>query len=145
MALEGLAAARLLIIDANKRSLNQLERSLEEAGATTIYRAGSHSEAIKAYHEARPDVILLDVGVPPDGGFELLAQLQKLTTRGEPHVPVIMLTDDGNPNAKKRALEAGVYDLLHKQHERTELMLRLRNVIQNQSLYRQVNRQKSVA
>jgi putative two-component system response regulator len=142
MAIEGLATARLLIIDSDPRALSHLERSLEEAGAMSIYKAASSAEAIVAYQDAKPDVILLDISMPPNGSFELLAKLRTLSTHGDPHIPVIMLTGDGNASAKKRALEAGVYDFLHKEHERAELMLRLRNVVQNQRLFRQVNRQR---
>ncbi len=138
----GLATARLLVVDADKRSVQILERSLEEAGAISIFRAHTSTEALSMVQDAKPDVILLDIDLPPNGGFELLAKLRAMGPKTEPHTPVIMLAGDGNRSAKAKALEAGVYDFLHKEHERAELVLRLRNVVRNQQLYRQVTRQK---
>jgi putative two-component system response regulator len=137
-----LATASILLIDADRKASQQLERWLTEAGAASIRCVYSAAEAIEAFGQSKPDVILVDIGLPPNGAFDLLSHLKGLLPKGEAQIPVIMLTTDGHLNAKKRAIEAGVQDFLHKEHERAELILRLRNVIQIQHLYRQVNRQK---
>jgi putative two-component system response regulator len=115
---------------------------LEEAGATAVFKAHNSADALAIFTHTKPDLVLLDIELPPQGGFELMAQLHQLTSKGEPQTPVIMLAGDGNRSAKGRALEAGVYDFLHKEHERPELVLRVRNVVRNQQLYRQVHRQR---
>jgi EAL domain-containing protein (putative c-di-GMP-specific phosphodiesterase class I) len=58
----------------------------------------------------------------------------------ETFLPVIVLTADITPEAKKRVLAAGADDFLTKPFDRTEVLLRVRNLLQTRALYTQVQR-----
>ncbi len=142
MVLEELSNSRILLVDDDEDNLALLEISLHEAGARQIATVSRPSLAATTYAEFKPDVVLLDLWMPPVDGFALMAQFHAIDAH-ERLVPIVMLTGDESSGTKQRALEAGVADFLHKDFDMAELLLRLRNVLRTQQLYRQVQRQKS--
>jgi DNA-binding response OmpR family regulator len=72
----------------------------------------------------RPDLVLLDVGLPDSDGYAVLRELRAFTA-----VPVIMLTARDEPIDKVRGLEAGADDYVGKPFDHLELMARVRAVL----------------
>ena len=142
MSLEELTYARILLVDDDEDNLMLLESALRRAGAKHTAKVSDPFEASAVYREFRPDVVILDLRLPPTDGFTLMAQFAEIEG-GARYVPIIMLTGDDAPCVKEKALEMGVADFLRKDFDMAELLLRVRNVVRTQMLYRQVQRQKS--
>src|SRR5208337_570358 len=70
------------------------------------------------------DIIVLDVMMPGENGFDFAADL-----RGRSQVPILMLTARGEPQDRVRGLEIGVDDYLAKPFEPRELLLRIGSVL----------------
>ena len=86
--------------------------------------ATSGAAAIRSVFERRPDLVLLDVGLPDLDGWAILAEIRtSLST------PVIMLTAHGNETDKVRGLSSGADDYLVKPFSNAELMARITAVL----------------
>lgn len=142
--LEELRTARILLIDDDEDNLDLLEMLLRQAGARDVRTLSDPLQAGEVYDEFMPDLVILDLRMPPVDGFYVLKKFRELDSESRfRFVPVIMLTGDASATAKQRALEEGVSDFLSKNYDETELLLRVRNVLRTRQLYRQVQKQKN--
>lgn len=86
--------------------------------------ATSGSEALRRFTEISPDLVVLDVGLPPPDGFAVCEQLRRIS-----QVPILMLTARDATLDKVRALELGADDYLTKPFDHIELFARLRALL----------------
>ena len=86
--------------------------------------AASGSEALHKFGEESPDLVVLDVTMPPPDGFEVCQRI-----RGMSHVPILMLTGRAATVDKVRAFDFGADDYLTKPFDHLELLARLRALI----------------
>lgn len=129
--------ARILIADDEPANVRLLERLLEQAGYRNI-RATTDSRQVRAlYEEFKPDLILLDLMMPHLDGVAVMEQLP--IAQGE-YVPVLVLTADVTAQGRERALTAGAKDFLTKPFDRTEVLLRIKNLLDTRFLYRELER-----
>ncbi len=142
MSLEELTHARILLVDDDENSLVLLDKALRRAGVQHTACVSDPFTAASVYRDFRPDIVLLDLRMPPLDGFVLMERFREIEGDFR-YVPIIMLTGDAGDAVKEQALEAGVADFLRKDFDMPELLLRVRNVVRTQQLYRQVQRQKS--
>lgn len=89
-----------------------------------ILEAATGAECLRLVEERRPDLVLLDVGLPDLDGFAVLRELRAFSA-----VPVIMLTARDEPIDRVRGLEAGADDYVAKPFDHLELMARVRAVL----------------
>jgi two-component system KDP operon response regulator KdpE len=89
-----------------------------------ILEAATGAECLRMVEERRPDLVLLDVGLPDLDGFAVLRELRAFSA-----VPVIMLTARDEPIDRVRGLEAGADDYVAKPFDHLELMARVRAVL----------------
>jgi two-component system, OmpR family, phosphate regulon response regulator PhoB len=89
-----------------------------------IVEAGAGAEALTLVEEERPDLVLLDIGLPDMDGYRVLREVRAFSS-----VPVIMLTARDEPIDKVRGLEAGADDYVAKPFSPTELVARIRAVL----------------
>ena len=87
--------------------------------------ASSGEEALRRFAEARPDLVVLDVTMPPPDGFEVCRRIR----HGGSRVPILMLTVRDATSDKVRALDLGADDYLTKPFEHPELLARLRALL----------------
>jgi CheY-like chemotaxis protein len=97
--LEGL---RLLVVDDEADARELVSLLLENAGAVTI-DAASVPEALEASERFRPDVIVTDIGMPGEDGYDFI---QRLRASGN-HCPMLALTAYARAEDRRRALNAG--------------------------------------
>jgi diguanylate cyclase (GGDEF)-like protein/PAS domain S-box-containing protein len=119
-------AATILIVDDEILNRKLLEALLRPEGHWTI-SAASGEEALAAVAEHSPDLILLDVMMPGMDGYQVAKIL-----KGKPatsHIPIIMVTTLTDRGARLAGLDAGAEEFLTKPVERSELWLRVRNLL----------------
>jgi len=112
--------ARILVIDDEKsiRKLLEISLSLE---SYEVGLAKSGKEGLLELNNFRPDIIILDLGLPDMNGIEVLKKIRERTT-----TPVIILTVKGADSDKVGSLDAGADDYLTKPFSVGELSARIR-------------------
>ena len=110
----------------NRRSARR-SASTSGRGATTWTLAATGEEALHLAAARRPDVVLLDLGLPGIDGVEVIEGL-----RGWSEVPIIVLSVRGEETDKVAALDAGADDYVTKPFGMAELLARLRAAIRRQ-------------
>jgi two-component system response regulator MprA len=73
-----------------------------------VVLAGSGCEAVERFNAARPDLVMLDLDMPDQDGWQAFDAM----SRAGPGVPVVIIT--GVPNQAKRAVQAGAAALMEK-------------------------------
>jgi len=134
-----LADATVLIVDDQAANVFVLERLLQLAGASNIHAVTDPREAVAKCIELRPDLLLLDLHMPHLDGVAVLEAL-RATLPATVFMPVLVLTADATSEARERALRAGAKDFLTKPFDRTEVLLRVSNLLETRALYGQLER-----
>lgn len=86
----------------------------------TIYEAVDGSEAIELARRVKPDIVLLDVILPTMDGFQVLKKIRSEKDETIKNVPIIMLSNLGQEDDIKRAMDLGANDYLVKAHFTTD-------------------------
>jgi two-component system, OmpR family, KDP operon response regulator KdpE len=113
------AQARLLVVDDERPIRKFLRASLE--GEFLVNEATNGEEALAAVISFRPDIIILDLGLPDLDGVEITRRLREWT-----QIPIIVISVREQEQEKIAALDAGADDYLTKPFGVGELMARLR-------------------
>jgi two-component system KDP operon response regulator KdpE len=111
-----------LIIDDEVQIRRLLRAALEGAGYKT-FEADNGQLGISETALRRPDVVLLDLGLPDLDGLEVLRRIREWS-----RVPVLVASVRDDPDDKVAALDAGADDYVTKPFDSAELLARLRAV-----------------
>jgi two-component system, OmpR family, KDP operon response regulator KdpE len=111
---------KVLIID-DEPPIRRLLKMALEANDYKVFEADSAKNGLLQTTMARPDVILLDLGLPDHGGLSVLGQIREWST-----VPVIVLTVQDEEETKIAALDGGADDYITKPFNTGELLARIR-------------------
>jgi two-component system, OmpR family, KDP operon response regulator KdpE len=114
---------RVLAVDDEPRMLDFLRVSLHQQGLQ-VHEAQTGEEALERVRADRPDLVLLDVGLPDMDGFETLQQVRALS-----NVPVIMVTVRADEADRIRGLTLGADDYVTKPFSPGELAARIKAVL----------------
>ena len=129
-----LTSARILIVDDQEANIRLMERVLGRAGYTNIGTTTKPGQVAALYAEQEPDLIVLDLLMPLMDGYEVMQELAKGMLPGA-YVPILVLTADSTPEARRRALSMGARDFLTKPFDHDEALLRIRNLLETRSLH----------
>ena len=113
----------ILVVDDDDRIRELVKEYLKE-NKFVISTANSAEEAKIKLDYFKFDLIVLDVMMPGQSGFELTKEIKKNST-----VPIILLTAKGEVENRIEGLELGSDDYLGKPFEPKELLLRIKNII----------------
>jgi DNA-binding response OmpR family regulator len=86
------------------------------------------------YEQFDPDIVILDLMMPHMDGFEVMEELSRHVPEGT-YLPILVLTADGTPQARQRALSMGARDFLTKPFDQDEALLRIRNLLETRQLH----------
>jgi DNA-binding response OmpR family regulator len=111
--------ARVLVIEDDQDISLSIRTVLSRFGFE-VTAADDGKEGLRAFHAARPDLIILDVGLPTLDGWTVLERVRDMSD-----VPVLMLTAHGREADKVRGLNAGADDYLTKPFGNGELAARV--------------------
>lgn len=134
---------RILIADDDPAVVRLLERLLDKAGYEEVVSTTASGDVVDLYSEMGPDLLLLDLTMPPPTGFEIMERLSEITPAAD-YVPILVLTGDLAPNIKRRALASGANDFLTKPFDVTEVLLRIGNLLQTRFLHLEIQRHNRI-
>src|SRR5579864_2492553 len=120
----------VLIADDDPRLRNLLTWTLEQ-GQFTVVEAGDGLSALELARRVKPDLYLLDIGMPGMNGIELCRQLRAESVIS----PILMLTGFGSEEDKIAGLEAGADDYQTKPFASKELLARVNALLRRSQVY----------
>ncbi|MGY1780480.1 response regulator transcription factor [Geodermatophilus sp. SYSU D01036] len=115
--------ARLLVVEDDERIRTALVRALRERGHV-VTTARLALEGLRLVVEERPDLVVLDLGLPDLDGAELLRMLRAVSA-----VPVVVATAREDDDVVVQALDAGADDYVRKPFRADHLEARIRAVL----------------
>jgi DNA-binding response OmpR family regulator len=110
--------SRVLVIDDEQDVAFGIRVVLERSGFTVTV-ASSGPEGLRVFHSGRPDLVILDVGLPGMDGWTVLERIRDLS-----EVPILMLTAHGQESEKVKGFTGGADDYLLKPFGNAELAAR---------------------
>ncbi|HEV7680270.1 MAG TPA: response regulator transcription factor [Candidatus Dormibacteraeota bacterium] len=113
----------VLVVDDEPEIVRLVRDYLERAGFA-VATAGDGDEALRLAHRSRPDIVVLDLGLPGTDGLDVARELRR---GGE--VPIIMLTARTEEADRVAGLELGADDYVSKPFSPRELVARVRAVL----------------
>jgi putative two-component system response regulator len=137
------SVARILIVDDEQANVGVLSQILSRVGYTNLQTTTDPRLVLRLYQEFQPDLILLDLHMPDLDGFAVLEQLTPLIPQGT-YLPVLTLTGDARPETRQRALAMGAKDFLTKPFDLTEVLLRIRNLLETRFLHLELQDQNQL-
>jgi EAL domain-containing protein (putative c-di-GMP-specific phosphodiesterase class I)/CheY-like chemotaxis protein len=126
--------ARILIVDDEPANVRLLERILEGAGYVQVQATTDSRQVEELFTRIEPDVVLLDLHMPYLDGLAVLNRIHDLLPP-DAFVPVLVLTADTTSTAMRQALAGGATDFLVKPFDRTEVLLRIANLLTARRLH----------
>jgi DNA-binding response OmpR family regulator len=113
----------ILVVD-DEFKIVQIARDYLEHAGFSVLTAGDGKSALAAARSAKPDVVILDLGLPEMDGLDVARALRK-----DSDVPIIMLTARGEETDKLVGLELGADDYITKPFSPKELVARVRTLL----------------
>jgi two-component system KDP operon response regulator KdpE len=111
---------KVLIID-DEPPIRHLLKMALEANDFKVFEAENAKNGMLQTTMTRPDIVLLDLGLPDHGGLTVLSQIREWST-----IPVIVLTVQDDEETKITALDGGADDYITKPFNTGELLARIR-------------------
>ncbi len=116
---------RILIVDDEISILDSLGGILEDEGFETV-RAQTGEEALARVNEAIPDLVLLDIWMPPGiDGLEVLGKIKQ----DYAFIPVVMMSGHGTIETAVKATRLGAHDFIEKPLSLEKIVLTINNTI----------------
>jgi putative two-component system response regulator len=128
---------RVLIVDDEPANVLLLEAILRQDGYTDLRSTNSPHAALTIFADFRPDILLLDMHMPGMSGLDVMERLRESIDPGT-YLPILVLTADISPSIKQRTLACGAKDFLTKPFDITEVVLRIRNLLETRFLHLQL-------
>ncbi|GAC1382718.1 MAG: response regulator [Ktedonobacteraceae bacterium] len=114
------SGARILVVDDEIEIMRALQRSLTAYGFE-VFIASSGEDALEAINQHRPDLMLLDLGLPGMSGLEVCKRV-----RAQSNLPIIVLSVKDAERDKVQALDLGADDYVPKPFGIDEVLARIR-------------------
>src|SRR6266704_1271803 len=125
------AVATILVVDDEPRIV-QLVRDYLEHGGFTVLTASDGPSALRSARTGRPDLVVLDLGLPGLDGLDVARSLRR-----EGEVPIIILSARTDESDRIVGLELGADDYLTKPFSPKELVARVRSVLRRSEAARE--------
>jgi two-component system KDP operon response regulator KdpE len=118
-------AYTVLVVDDEPPILRFLRTSLAAVGHRVV-TAENAADALTLLVAEKPDVVILDLGLPDRSGFDVIAEIRKQSS-----VPIIVLSARSDERSKVQALDLGADDYIGKPFGIAELMARIRAALRH--------------
>ncbi|MBF0494589.1 MAG: response regulator [Candidatus Omnitrophica bacterium] len=120
---------KILVVDDEVDIANMVQMRLESQGYTVI-QANDGEAALDKIKKENPDLVLLDVMVPPPNGFQLCRML-----KDEPlyrNIPIILLTAKSTESDKFWGQESGADEYVTKPYDAADLLKKIKKLLEKQ-------------
>ena len=118
---DDLAGVKMLVVDDEADTCDLLRSVLTQCGAE-VTTAQSAAEALEIFGRVKPDVLISDIGMPGEDGYELMRKVRSLPKERGGRVPAVALTAYARAEDRLRALRAGYQMHVAKPIELAELV-----------------------
>jgi PAS domain S-box-containing protein len=115
-----LAGLRVLVVDDDRDTRELLSTLLQQCGAR-VTLAPAAPQALEALRQAAPDVLLFDIGLPNEDGYELIRRVRALPAAGGGQTPAAALTAYAAAEDRERAIASGYQAHIPKPIDAAEL------------------------
>lgn len=132
--------AKFLLVDDEQYNIELLEAVLKKAGYQQISSTTDPRRVLPLFIEYKPDILVLDFNMPNMTGLDVICQVVPRLP-AESYFPILVITSEMAPEVKHKVLTAGAKDFLSKPIDRTEVLLRVRNLLTTRFLYHQLEHQ----
>ncbi len=119
------SAYTVLVVDDEPPIIRFLRASLMAAGYRVV-TAENAAGALSALADEKPDVVILDLGLPDRSGFDVISEVRKNSA-----IPIIVLSARSDERSKVEALDFGADDYIGKPFGIAELMARIRAALRH--------------
>lgn len=116
----------LLLVEDNDVNREMLQRRLMRAGYTVI-SAADGQEALDKMHEAKPDLVLLDINLPVKDGWTVAREASQDVALKS--IPIIALTAHAMESDRQQALASGCDDYATKPIDFPELLVKIEHLL----------------
>lgn len=134
--------SKILIVDDQEFLGNTLKDLLEDEHFTQVRYLKDSRQAVAAYQEFQPDLLILDINMPYMDGFQVMAALKEIEK--DSYIPVLILTGETEIEIRTRALKAGARDFLTKPFSGAETMARITNLLEVRLLHNDIKSQNAI-
>ncbi len=125
------ARLRVMVVDDHPMWRDAVAKDLEAAGLSVVATAATGTEAINRFRATRPQVVVLDLQIPPPSGVEVTATV----LQEDPSARVLILSASGEQDDVLEAVKAGATGYLVKSASRDELIAAVRRVSVGDSVF----------
>jgi putative two-component system response regulator len=139
---ERLKKAVILIVDDEPFNVATITAMLTDEGFNSILSTTDSRQVVPLFEAHQPDIVLLDLRMPQPDGFGVLKLLQCVEHEG--FLSVIVLSGVTDRESRLRALAGGARDFIGMPFDKTELIMRIRSVLEVRLLQRELNSQNAV-
>ncbi|HEX8473241.1 MAG TPA: PAS domain S-box protein [Pyrinomonadaceae bacterium] len=126
---ERLDGLKVLVVDDEADTRELLKVGLGRCGAE-VWVASSAQEALEAIENAKPDLLISDIGMPDEDGYALIKRVRALSVESGGRVPAIALTAYARTEDRLQALRAGYQMHVPKPVELAELVTVVASLVQ---------------
>ena len=125
---------RILVVDDQPANIVMLRDVLDQEGYVNVVSTTDPREVGPILDGLAPDLVLMDLHMPHIDGAALVKEIRRRTSPDE-YLPVVILSSDESPDARRRALAAGATDFLLKPVNEDELLLRMKSWFETRFVY----------
>ncbi|HYR91130.1 MAG TPA: response regulator [Terriglobia bacterium] len=119
---------RILVVEDEKDSREIVQFVLEQSGAAVV-AVESFKEAIEAYQQIEPNIVVADIAMPDYNGYALIARIREEDRDRGKLTPAIALTAFSGDADQKTALSAGFQEYMSKPFDPAELIATIARLV----------------
>jgi putative two-component system response regulator len=134
--------ASILIVDDEPANVRLLEKILMTMGYENVVGTQNPHEVLPLYQDHESDLILLDIDMPGLDGYGVMEQLNVFTDGYLP--PILVLTAQHMQSYRQRAFDLGARDYVTKPFDTSELLSRVRNLLEAQMAQKYMRHQNVI-
>ncbi|MEG1180188.1 MAG: response regulator, partial [Oscillospiraceae bacterium] len=120
-------SVKILVVDDDINICELLRLYIEKEGFSVVL-ANDGEAAVAAFHEQKPDLVVLDIMLPKLDGWQVCREIRKTSDK-----PIIMITAKGETFDKVLGLELGADDYVVKPFDAKEVIARIKAVLRRTS------------
>jgi CheY-like chemotaxis protein len=132
---EQIQNANILIVDDNPVNVKLLQEILEQENYTNVYSTTDPRQVKALDQQWHFDVILLDIRMPHMDGFQVMAELADAIEND--YLPILIVTAQSDHDTRLQALDKGARDFITKPYDDSEVLHRVRNILEVRVRYKQ--------